>query len=476
MAAKQGMHGRILIVDDDSDFALSLLDILESRDYQVEMAHSVHQGVEKAKDFDPQVALLDIRLNKGNGLDLLVNLKKIRPGILCIMMTAYVATETAVEALNEGAYAYLRKPIDVKDLLSTLERCFDKIRLETEKYQAEAALQESENMYRTLVENLPQRIFLKNQSSVYLSCNENFAKDFGVPRLEVHGKTDYDFYPDQFAKQIIENDKKIIQSGKSSEQEEILNIRGSESYVQIVKTPIKDESGRVNGILGIFWDITNRKQAEDKIMASLKEKEVLLKEIHHRVKNNLQVISSLLNLQSRYIHNAEAQSILEDSRNRVRSMALVHEELYRSENFAEVDFKEYIHHLSLNLFRAYNTDPGKICLEIKVEKVSLAVDMAVPCGLIINELITNSLKHAFPSSYQGKGKVLIQLKMLSEEEVELSVEDNGVGVPQDFNVMTTDSLGMYLVRLLSEEQLQGKLSVEQNKGLRFSIRFPTVIA
>ena len=472
MAEEKQSAGRILIVDDDSDFALSLLDILESRYYQVEIAHTVQQGLKKAQEFDAQIALLDIRLNRGSGLDLLVDLKKIRPDILCIMMTAYVATETAVEALNEGAYAYLRKPIDVKDLLATLERCFDKIRLESEKHQAEAALMESETMYRTLVENLPQRIFLKSKTSTYLSCNENFAKDFNISRHEIYGKSDYDLYPEELAKQYIDDDRKIIQLGKASEQESMTQIGDKEIFIQVVKTPIKDDAGNINGILGIFWDITHRKQAEEKIMASLQEKEVLLKEIHHRVKNNLQVISSLLNLQSRYIHNAEAQSILEDSRNRVRSMALVHEELYRSENFAEVDFEEYINHLSHNLFRVYNTDPGKIQLDIKVEKVSLSVDMAVPCGLIINELITNALKHAFPPSFKGPGKVTIRLKTMENNDVILVVQDNGVGVRNNIDIETTDSLGMYLVRLLSEEQLQGELRVEQKNGLKFTVRFP----
>ena len=185
-----------------------------------------------------------------------------------------------------------------------------------------------------------------------------------------------------------------------------------------------------------------RKKAEDGIKASLKEKNLLLKEIHHRVKNNLQVISSLLGLQAKHIKDKQALEMFEESKNRVRSMALVHEELYRSKDFANIDFTKYIKNLTGLLVKTYIIDSGKIELDVKVEDVSLGIDQAVPCGLVINELVSNALKHAFPPSFEGKGKIEITLCSMEAGEIELIVKDNGVGIPKEPDIQKTESLGM----------------------------------
>jgi PAS domain S-box-containing protein len=209
-------------------------------------------------------------------------------------------------------------------------------------------------------------------------------------------------------------------------------------------------------------------KAEQLIKTSLKEKEVLLREIHHRVKNNLQVISSLLNLQAQYLKNKQDLEMFNESKDRVRSMALIHEKLYQSQNLARIDFAGYIRDLIYRLFRSYEADPGKIDLKMDIDDISLGVDMAVPCGLIVNELISNCLKHAFPDG--KKGEIKVGLQSVNTNELELKVSDNGVGLPDSFDFRESESLGMHLVNILTD-QLGGRIELDRTGGTEFKIKF-----
>jgi two-component sensor histidine kinase len=214
-----------------------------------------------------------------------------------------------------------------------------------------------------------------------------------------------------------------------------------------------------------------RKAAEQKLKTSLREKEVLLREIHHRVKNNLQIISSLLNLQSRYIEDEPALDMFRESRNRVRSMALVHEKLYRSQDLSEVDFGAYIESLSCHLFMSYSMDSTKIDLDLDVKDVYLDINTSIPCGLIINELVSNSLKHAFPG--REKGKIHVGVSLDNGGKIQLVVRDDGVGLPEDLDVKQSETLGLQLVTMLVE-QLQGQMNIENKNGTTFEIIFKKI--
>jgi two-component sensor histidine kinase len=232
-------------------------------------------------------------------------------------------------------------------------------------------------------------------------------------------------------------------------------------------SPIADWRGRLVSRVVVLRDITERKQAEEQIRASLKEKEVLLKEIHHRVKNNLQVISSLLYLQSKNVRDKETFGILQESHSRVRSMVLVHERLYQSPDLARVDFAEYVRSLANHLFRSYGINTNVIQLKINSDDVLLGVDTAIPCGLILNELVSNALKHAFPDGKEGE--VRIELRA-DEGQLTLVVSDNGVGFPQDLDFRDTGSLGLQLVNTLVE-QIEGTIELDRNDGTAFMITF-----
>ena len=217
-------------------------------------------------------------------------------------------------------------------------------------------------------------------------------------------------------------------------------------------------------------EITERMRAEEQIKVSLEEKEVLLKEIHHRVKNNLQVISSLLSLQSRCIEDQSVLELFQESQNRIRSMALIHEKLYRSQDLVRIDFAEYIRNLATHLVRSYRANLGTVNLKVDANDVSLSVDAAVPCGLIINELVSNSLKHAFIDGREGE--IRIELRSDRDHQLTLIVGDNGVGFPRDLDFRSTESLGMQLVNTLTN-QLDGTVELHSNGGTEFKITFTT---
>ena len=211
-----------------------------------------------------------------------------------------------------------------------------------------------------------------------------------------------------------------------------------------------------------------RKQAEDQITASLKEKEVLLKEIHHRVKNNLQVISSLLYLQSKIIKDPETLKMFKDSQNRIQSIVMIHEKLYKSKDFARINFAEYLKNLAKQLLHSYNVNLNAIKLDVKVEDISLGIDTAIPCGMIINELISNSLQHAFPT---GKtGEIHVELYSKTSKKIILIVSDNGIGFPKNLDFKNTKSLGLQLVCSLVE-QLNGNIKLNKRNGTQFRIIF-----
>ena len=211
-----------------------------------------------------------------------------------------------------------------------------------------------------------------------------------------------------------------------------------------------------------------RKRAEEQIQVSLKEKEVLLKEIHHRVKNNLQVVSSLMSLQARSLKGQQGRTMFRDSEDRIKSMALVHEQLYQSKDLAKIDFAEYIQNLTAHLFRSYGVNSGVITLQIDVKDVSLDADTAIPAGLIITELVSNALKYAFPPGQEGD--IRIDCRAETDGKVALMVRDNGVGFPKEVDFRKTESLGLQLVSTLTN-QLKGTIELDGSAGTAFTMMF-----
>jgi len=216
-------------------------------------------------------------------------------------------------------------------------------------------------------------------------------------------------------------------------------------------------------------DITQRRDVEAKVKRSLKEKEILLKELHHRVNNNMQLISSLLRLQVKHIDDKAERDIFEQAQSRIKAISLVHEKLYHAEDFTNVDLAEYIRDLTANLFKSFVGGSKKISLKLDIERIFLKIDAAIACGLILNEFISNSLKYAFHG--RKRGKVLIALRSLNHDKIRLTMGDDGVGIPWDVNFRKTKSLGLSMVIAMAEQELNGTIRLDKRKGTKFVITF-----
>ncbi len=211
------------------------------------------------------------------------------------------------------------------------------------------------------------------------------------------------------------------------------------------------------------------RESEKQIAASLREKEVLLREVHHRVKNNMQIISSLLSLQADYVKNDTDLSVFRESRDRINAMASIHEKLYRSENIGDIRFGEYVKTFVYGLFSSYGIDPARTKLVVEMDDITLGIELAIPCGLIVNELVSNALKYAFPDGREGE--IRISLQTTSDNGMELTVTDNGIGLPETLDFKETESLGLHLVTILVEGQLDGEIELDRRCGASFHIRF-----
>lgn len=326
---------------------------------------------------------------------------------------------------------------------------------------AENSLQRSEKDYRDLVDNALVGIYKADQSGSILFANDSIVKIFGYnTKEEIKDMNISSLYKNINDRDIVL--KKLNDYGKL-EDYEVEMVKKNGSVLNILTNATKNGET----ISSMTMDITDKRKAQNEIKKSLQVKDMLLKEIHHRVKNNLMVISSLLSLQSRYIKDEASKSIFKDSQNRARSMALIHELLYQSNDLKRINFGSYINKLTNELFSIYVTDPNNIKLYMDIDDVMLDINTAIPLGLIVNELLSNSMKHAFPNNKQGK----IDIKFrLNDGNYSMIVSDNGVGFPQDYNIQNSDFLGLKIVNSLTE-QIDGEIKIEVSNGTKFIINF-----
>jgi PAS domain S-box-containing protein len=300
---------------------------------------------------------------------------------------------------------------------------------------------------------------------------------FAYARTELLGRSVEMLMPDRFGDRqpgwrnwfLAERDAHLVDAGPMDARRELYARRkdGSEFPVEIGLNPIETEDGPM--VLSAIVDISDRKQKEAGIRAALREKDLLLGEIHHRVKNNLQIVYSLLDLQSGRISDPAALDMLRDSQNRIRSMALIHQTLYESKDFAEVDLGRFLTTLVPMLIASYEIDANSITLSIDAEQVLLPIGSAIPCGLVVNELVSNALKHAFRSG--NGGEINVGLRRAARGAVTLSVSDTGIGVPEHVNIADTGTLGLQLVSLLAD-QLGGTATMQRSNPTRFTLQFP----
>jgi PAS domain S-box-containing protein len=343
----------------------------------------------------------------------------------------------------------------------------------TEQKRVEEAIRVSEERYRSLFENMIGgfafcKMFYdegRPYDFQYLQINQAFEKITGLK--DVIGKNVTELIPDiqESNPELFEIYGRVAKTGK---------IERFETYMPALDVwlLISVYSPAKEFFIAIFEDITESKIAEQTIRASLKEKEVLLRELYHRTKNNMQVISSLIGLKSASIKDPAMINILHEMRNRIQTIALVHQKLYQSQNLSRVDLEEYITDLVHLLANSYLAEFSNVTFTLNLENVNVLIDTAVPLGLIINELISNSFKHSFPGNRAGN--ICVQLRKLEQETIELIISDNGVGVPEGFDFMNNNTLGMQLFNTIAVDQLMGDIKIDSNNGLTFTIQFKDI--
>lgn len=330
---------------------------------------------------------------------------------------------------------------------------------------------DAEQRFKQVVESAPSAMVLINAQGIIELVNGQVEHMFGYTRDELLGKPVEVLLPNRMQDDHPKLRRAFFESplarpmGKGRDLFALKND-GSEFPVEIGLNPIETREG--TKVLSAIVDISDRKQKEQKIQAALEEKNVLLSEIHHRVKNNLQIVHSLLDLQSNHISDPAAIEMLKDSQNRIRSMALIHQSLYLSNDFSKVDLGRVLQSLIPTLMESYSVDQHRIRHELIIGSVQLSINQAIPCGLIINELVSNALKHAFP--LERKGSIRISMDRVKQNLVSLIVEDDGVGIPDNVELRLTETLGMQLVGLLTD-QIDGELTVCRQNPTRFEICF-----
>lgn len=364
--------------------------------------------------------------------------------------------------------------LDRKDEIGSMAGAVEVFRQNAiEKQAAEKELRKERDRSQNYLDIAGVMLVAIDKNQEVILINKKGCEILGYEQPEIIGQNWFDHFLPAEDRDAVKGVFDQLISGDAAPvdyfENRILNQTGELRLVAWHNTILKDETNHIIGTLSSGEDITDRKNAQEQIKASLQEKEILLKEIHHRVKNNLQVISSLLRLQADAAGEYPHTDLFRESRNRIQSMALIHEALYRSGRLSQVDFAEYLRRVLDRLWRSYGVDRKEIVLTIDVEAVSLDLEEAIPCGLIINELISNSLKYAFPSG--GKGEIRVHLHSVDEDELLLIVGDNGVGLPADIDFKNTDTLGLHLVTILIEDQLHGRIDLDREGGAAYRMWF-----
>ncbi|MGD1872147.1 MAG: PAS domain S-box protein [Mastigocoleus sp.] len=339
---------------------------------------------------------------------------------------------------------------------------------------AEIELRETNALLKAIIHSAPVGINLVDSQGKIVLWNPMSESIFGWSAEEIINKPlsvieDEQVFLDNLSRSQPHQQDNQIETFRRHKDGKMLEISLSSALV-------KDDRGKIIGSIDITQDISEQQAAlkereirEKQIQRSLEEKETLLKEIHHRVKNNLQIISSLLRMQSRRILDEKTLILFQEAQNRVQSMALIHEQLYQSNDISQIDFGEYIRSLTNNLFRCYGINEKKINIHIETNNVQLNLDNAIPCGLIINELVSNSLKYAFPND--NKGEINITIESDIDKNIVLNVNDDGIGISNDMEWEKSNSLGLKIVRSLSR-QLKGEISLNCLQGTDFKVIFP----
>lgn len=342
----------------------------------------------------------------------------------------------------------------------------------THQKKALAELKQSEERFKHLTASLEDIIYTIDADLVCTSIYGSWNPNFNTTPDQLIGVSMHEMPYEAIQQKHLPFHKKALKGEAISYEWAFPGLK-TQLYYQTKLTPLKNERGEIKGVVGSIRDISNLKRAEYQIKSSLQEKELLLREIYHRVKNNLQIISSMLNLQTRQTSDEHTISLFTETQNRVISMALVHEKLYESSGLSELNFAHYIQDLCSHLVNVYALRRSEVHLNFDCEPIHLNADIAIPCGLILNEAVSNALKHAFPEylNFSTPYEINISLQRFKVKYARISIQDNGIGLPNELCFENLESLGLRLIQRLSQ-QIDGELTIQRDKGTCIQVLFP----
>jgi PAS domain S-box-containing protein len=337
----------------------------------------------------------------------------------------------------------------------------------SDRRHAEEALRQSEEKFRIIATNTPDHILVQDRDLRYIQV---INPQLGLNEGDMTGKTDHDILSKEDAEKLTEVKKRVLDTGKPLFLELPLVTRaGDINYFEGSFIPKLNKAGQVDGIIGYFRNVTERKLAEEKIISALREKETLIREVHHRVKNNLQVISGLLDMTRMRTSDESTGSILTDMMMKIQTMAQIHTRLYESKQFDRINMEGQIRDQIAAMTNIYSVKDRQIAYEINSDEIYLPVDQAIPCALVVNEILSNIFKHAFKGRRRGN----IDITMMQDDgNVRLIIRDDGIGMPEGFDISRTNSLGIKLIRTLTQHQLNGSLMVSSQHGTEVIVEFP----
>ena len=475
---------KIMVVDDDAAVAELLERELSSWGYEVvKKASSGEEAIEMAKRFIPDLILMDIVMpGKIDGIDAAGTIKA-ELNIPVIFLTGYADDDFIERAKSVSPFGYIVKPFQEKEIKAAIEVALYKEDLERELHKSDEhlkseieehkriaeSLTKSEERYRILSESILECILIIDFEGNVLFVNDSGTRMFGLENPEEGiGKNALDFVAPEYRERVIDDLKKVYDGkGGFLAEYKVYDKNGKEIWVEGLGHKITYENQPADLIA--LRDISERKRMEEQSKVSLEEREVLLKEIHHRIKNNLQIVSSLLDMHSLRTYDPQTVDLLKEARAKIHAMALIHSQLYQSDRLAQVDMGNYIRELVEHLSQVYAIRKKSVSSDIEHSDVYLTISQAIPCALVLHELVSNALKYAFDE--QQNGRIRISMQGSTEDKIFIRVEDDGIGIPEEIDIYKTDTMGLKLVRNLVQEQLKGSITVKRDHGTKFFIEF-----